>query len=85
MASGILGISTGEVKHTKRRAAWCSVVWIGVSGNLPSQFTRHEVKLNDRGLLFLGNFLLYALRKFPKILRTKDFQAEIPISTFSSP
>jgi hypothetical protein len=52
MASGILGISTVEVKHTKRRAARCGVVRIGVSGNLPSQFTKHEVKLNDRGLLF---------------------------------
>jgi hypothetical protein len=58
MASVILGISTGEVKHTKRRAARCGVVWIWVSGNLPSKFTKHEVKLNDRGLLFLGNFLL---------------------------
>jgi hypothetical protein len=52
MASGILSISTGEVKHTKRSAARCGAVWIGVSGNLPSQFAKHEVKLNDRDLLF---------------------------------
>jgi hypothetical protein len=52
MANSILGISTGEVNYTKHRAARCGVVWIEVSGNLPSQFTKHEEKLNDRGLLF---------------------------------
>jgi hypothetical protein len=60
----ILGISTGEVKHTKRTAARCGVVWL--SGNLPSQFTKHKMKLNDRGLLFF--------RKLPTISPKKILQ-----------